>query len=51
MKEVIGNILIIGLLYFIGCFIASTWDPLEWHWVLKLCLVIWVLALFNRTSN
>ena len=45
MKEdTLKKILNIGLIYLIGSFIGESWDPMSWHWAIKVLAVIFVLG-------
>ena len=43
MKGLVKAMLITGVIYAIGSFICSTWDPMKWHWVMKIVSVLWCL--------
>ena len=44
MNDLVKAILVTGVIYTIGSFICSTWDPMKWHWVMKVVGVLWCLG-------
>lgn len=51
MEQFIKMVLALGLVYLIASFIGGTWDPMEWHWVLKTLAVLFALNAFHEIGN
>jgi hypothetical protein len=51
MRGLVKAILITGVIYAIGSFISSTWDPMEWHWVMKVVSVLWAMVEYSAIDK
>jgi hypothetical protein len=51
MKGLIKAVLITGAIYAIGSFICSTWDPMKWHWIMKVVGVLWAIGAYDAIEK
>ena len=52
MNLIQAKIFFLGIIYVIGAFLESDWDPMHWHWAGKL-LALWMCyhAITAQTTN
>ena len=45
--KTLAKIISLGLLYLAASFIGGSWDPMMWHWVGKLFVVLFALGIVS----
>ena len=51
MRGLVKAILVTVIIYAIGSFICSTWDLMEWHWIMKVVSVLWAMVEYSAIER
>ena len=51
MNGLVKAVLVTGVIYAVGSFVCSTWNPMEWHWIMKVVSVFWAIGEYGAIER